>query len=63
MQYDADDAERVVYYHPRQLQPAKRKYPVHDKEFLSMKYALAKLRVYLLGDRTFTIYTDYASLH
>ena len=27
-----------------------------------MKYALAKSRVYLLGDRPFTVYTDHASL-
>ena len=40
MQYDTDGAERVVYYQLRQLQPAERNYPVHDKEFLAMKYAL-----------------------
>ena len=27
-----------------------------------MKYALAKLRVYLLGDRPFTVYIDHPSL-
>ena len=27
-----------------------------------MKYALAKFKVYLLGDRPFTVYTDHASL-
>ena len=27
-----------------------------------MKYALAKFRVYHLGDRTFIVYTDHASL-
>ena len=27
-----------------------------------MKYALAKFRVYLLGDRSFIVYTDHASL-
>ena len=27
-----------------------------------MKYALAKFRVYLLGDRPFIVYIDYASL-
>ena len=50
-QYDTDGAERVVCYQSRQLKPAERKYPVHDKELLAMKYALAKFRVYLLGDR------------
>ena len=62
MQYDADDAERVVCYQLRQLQPAKRNDPVHDKELLAMKYALAKFRVYLLGDRPFIVYTDHAFL-
>ena len=60
--YDADDAECVVCYQSRQLQPAERDYPVHDKELLAMKYALAKLRVYLLGDRSFIVFTDHASL-
>ena len=61
MQYDADGAERVVCYQSRQLQPAERNYPVHDKELLAMKYSLAKFRVYLLGDRRFVLYTDHAS--
>ena len=50
MQYDVDGKERVVYYQSRQLQAAERDYPVHDKECLAMKYALAKFCVYLLGD-------------
>ena len=62
MQYDADGAEHVVCYQSRQLQAAERNYPVHDKELLTMKYALDKFRVYLLGDRPFIVYTDYASL-
>ncbi|CAI5703340.1 unnamed protein product [Peronospora effusa] len=62
MQYDTDGAERVVCYQSRQLQPAKRNYPVHEKELLALKYALAKFRVYLLGDRPFIVYTDHASL-
>ena len=41
----------------RQLQPAERNYPVHDKELLAMKYALANFRVYLLGDRPFIVFT------
>ena len=63
MQYDKDGAERVICYQSRQLQPAKRNYLGHDKELLAMKYALAKFRVYLLGDRPFIVYTDHASLH
>ena len=62
MQYDADGAERVVCYQSRELQAGERNYPVHDKELLAMKYALAKFRVYLLGDRLFVVYTDHASL-
>ena len=42
MQYDTDGAEHVICYRSRQLQPAERNYPVHEKEFLAMKYALAK---------------------
>ena len=62
MKYDADGAERVVCYQSCQLQVSERNYPVHDKECLAMKYALAKFRVYLLGDRPFAVYTDHASL-
>ena len=62
MQRDVDDHERVIYYQSRQLKQAERNYPVHDKELLAMKYALAKFRVYLLGDKPFVVYTDHASL-
>ncbi|KAF1333196.1 Pol protein, partial [Globisporangium splendens] len=62
MQRDDADRERVICYQSRQLKPAERNYPVHDKELLAMKYALAKFRVYLLGSKRFTVYTDHASL-
>ena len=62
MQHDNEGRERVISYQSRQLKPAERNYPVHDKELLAMKYALAKLRVYLLGESKFVIYTDHASL-
>ena len=62
MQHDDEGHERVVSYQSRQLKPAERNYPVHDKELLAMKYALVKLRVYLLGESKFVIYTDHASL-
>ncbi|GMF53799.1 unnamed protein product [Phytophthora fragariaefolia] len=62
MQHDHEGRDRVVYYQSRQLKPAKRNYPVHDKEHLAMTYALAKFRVYLLGSRPFVVYTDHASL-
>ncbi|KAG2969822.1 hypothetical protein PC121_g23975 [Phytophthora cactorum] len=62
MEHDHDPRDRVVYYQSRQLKPAERNYPVHDKELLAMKYALAKFRVYLLGSGPFVVYTDHASL-
>ncbi|KAG2913750.1 hypothetical protein PC115_g11903 [Phytophthora cactorum] len=62
MQHDHEGRDRVVYYQSRQLKPAERNYPVHDKELLAMKYALAKFRVYLLGSGPFVVYTNHASL-
>ncbi|KAG2771877.1 hypothetical protein PC116_g27767 [Phytophthora cactorum] len=62
MQHDHEGRDRVGYYQSRQLKPAERNYPVHDKEHLVMKYALAKFRVYLLGSGPFVVYTDHASL-
>ncbi|KAE9100101.1 hypothetical protein PF010_g14935 [Phytophthora fragariae] len=62
MQFDDEGRERVVSYQSRQLKPAERNYPVHDKELLVMRYALFKFRVYLLGEQTFAVYTDHASL-
>ncbi|KAF1326230.1 Pol protein, partial [Globisporangium splendens] len=62
MQHDDESHERVVSYQSRQLRPAERNYPVHDKELLAMKYSLVKFRVYLLGEERFAIYTDHASL-
>ncbi|KAE9159708.1 hypothetical protein PF004_g31438 [Phytophthora fragariae] len=44
------------------MKPAEKNYPVHDKELLAMRYALIKFRVYLLGEQTFAVYTDHASL-
>ncbi|KAE9165614.1 hypothetical protein PF002_g31324 [Phytophthora fragariae] len=62
MQHYHEGRDRVVYYQSRQLKPAERNYPVHDKELLAMKYALAKFRVHLLGSRPLVVYTDHASL-
>ncbi|KAG3099241.1 hypothetical protein PI125_g15081 [Phytophthora idaei] len=62
VQFDDEGRERVVSYQSRQLKPAERNYPVHDKGLLAMRYALIKFRVYLLGDQTFAVYTDHASL-
>ncbi|GMF58015.1 unnamed protein product [Phytophthora fragariaefolia] len=62
MQHDHEGRDRVVYYQSRQLKPAERNYPVHDKDLLTMKYALAQFRVYLRRSRPFVAYTDHASL-
>ncbi|KAE8988964.1 hypothetical protein PF005_g10747 [Phytophthora fragariae] len=62
MQFDAEGRERVVSYQSRQMKPAEKNYPVHNKELLAMRYALIKFRVYLLGEQTFAVYTDHASL-
>ncbi|KAG3129424.1 hypothetical protein PI126_g20975 [Phytophthora idaei] len=62
MQFDDEGRERVVSYQSRQMKTAERNYPVHDKEPLAMRYALIKFRVYLLGEKTFAVYTDHASL-
>ncbi|KAG3181680.1 hypothetical protein PC128_g15006 [Phytophthora cactorum] len=62
MQHDHEGRDRVVYYQSRQLKSSERNYPVHDKELLAMKYALAKFRVYLLGSGPFVVNTDHASL-
>ncbi|OWZ20883.1 reverse transcriptase [Phytophthora megakarya] len=62
MQLNHEGRDRDVYYQSRQLKPAERNYPVHDKELLAMKYTLAKFRVYLLGNTPFVVYTDHATL-
>ncbi|OWY96214.1 LOW QUALITY PROTEIN: Gag/polymerase/env Polyprotein [Phytophthora megakarya] len=62
MQLDHEGRDRVVYYQSRQLKPDERNYPVRDKELLVMKYALAKFRVYLLGNTPFVVYTNHTSL-
>ncbi|POM64741.1 LOW QUALITY PROTEIN: Polyprotein [Phytophthora palmivora] len=60
--FDNEGHERVVSYQSRQMKPAERNYPVHDKELLAMRYALIKFRLYLLGEQAFAVYTDHASL-
>ncbi|CAI5704112.1 unnamed protein product [Peronospora effusa] len=62
MQFDDEGRERVVSYQSRQMKPAKKNYPVHDKELLAMRYALINFRVHLLGESTFALYNDHASL-
>ncbi|GMF46751.1 unnamed protein product [Phytophthora fragariaefolia] len=60
VQLDDESRERVVSYQSRQMNPAEKNNPVHDKELLAMRYALIKFRVYLLGEQTFAVYTDHA---
>ena len=63
MQFDDEGSERVVSYQSRQMKPAEKNYPFYDNELLAMRFALAKFRVYLLGKRTFDLYTGHTSLH
>ncbi|GMF47896.1 unnamed protein product [Phytophthora fragariaefolia] len=44
------------------MKPAETNHPVHDKELLAMRNALILFRVYLLGEQSFAVYTDHASL-
>ena len=62
MQCDDESRERVVSFQSRQMKPAERNYPVHDKELFAMRYALIKIRVYLLGEKTFLVRIDHVSL-
>ena len=62
IQKDDDGIDRVISYQSRLLKAAELNYPVHDKELLSIKYALVKFRVHLLGTEPFVVYTDHASL-
>lgn len=53
VQLDDEGRERVVCYQSRQMKPAEKKnYAIHEKEHLAMLYALIKLIVYLLGEKT-----------
>uniref|UniRef100_A0AAV1UFD4 Reverse transcriptase RNase H-like domain-containing protein n=1 Tax=Peronospora matthiolae TaxID=2874970 RepID=A0AAV1UFD4_9STRA len=62
MQFCHEGRERVVSYQSRQIKPAEKNYPDRDKELLAKRYALIKVRVHLLGERTFALYADHASL-
>lgn len=61
IQYVTDVAERVVNFLLRQLQPAEKYYPVHDKKRVAMNCPLTKIRVDLIGDWLFVRYRDHAS--
>jgi len=62
MQVDDSGRNRVISYQSRLLKAAEKNYPVHDKELLSIKYALLKFRVHLLGVTPFVVFIDHASL-
>ena len=62
MQFDEEGCKLVANYQLRRMKPAKKNYPIHDKKLLEMRYPFIKFCVNLLGERTFALYTDYASL-
>lgn len=56
-----DGAEHPVTFISRQLLPHEHHYSTVEKECLAIKWAVSKLRYYLLG-RQFTLVTDHAPL-
>ena len=59
MQKDDDGIDRVISYKSRLLKAAELNYLVHDKELLSIKYALDKFRVYLFNHLWFIRITHH----
>ena len=51
-----------VAYDGRKLTPAEINYPVHEKELLAIKYAVATWRVYIDNNQQTIVYTDHESL-
>ena len=62
MQKDAESRERYIAFEYSQLKAAEKKYPVHDKDLLAMKYAQVKFRFHPFGSNPFVIYTDQGAL-
>ena len=62
MKFDDEGREHVVRFQSRQMKPEQRNYLVHENELLAIRYVLIKFRVYLLGEKLFSVYTDHASL-
>ncbi|KAG2788438.1 hypothetical protein PC129_g4346 [Phytophthora cactorum] len=63
MQFDDEGRKRGVSYWSRQFKAVEWNYPIYDKALLAMRNVLIKLRVYfllrvyLLGEQTFAVYT------
>jgi hypothetical protein len=55
------DTARPVAFESRQLRPAEKSYPTHEKEMLAIVHALKKWRSSLLGYH-FHVYTDHRTL-
>ena len=51
MQFDAEGKERVVSYQSRQLKPAEKNYPVHDRELLANEILLDEVQNPLVGPK------------
>lgn len=62
MQHDDDGHKTRQLLSVQPTEANGRNYPVHGKKLLHMKCALAKFQCYLLGDRSFTVYTGHASV-
>ena len=60
-QADRKGQERPVAYISRKLLPREKMYSTIEKEALAIKWAMEKLKVYLLG-REFVVQTDHAPL-
>ena len=62
IQFDDEGLKQAASYQSRQMKPEEKKYSAHDKKLLALRYALITFRVHLLGERTFDLYVDHASL-
>jgi uncharacterized tellurite resistance protein B-like protein len=57
------DKKRVlIAYYSRKLSLAEQNYNIHDKELLAVVVSLEHFRIYAIGARNLTVYTDYKNL-